>query len=329
VVVAGGQSGISPSAVRAIAAVPGVQHAASALVVPLTVADGAQVVAGIVVDPASYAALAASTQGFAAVRPALLTQTPGQGAIPVLASPQAAALMAGAAGSTIFAQEGLPALRVQVSGELRSTPALPAGGAFIVLPQSAIRREPPVNLILLTGPSIDMTRLDAVVQATMPGADAPTITTRSVALQGLTGAPLQQGTFLLFTQAITCAAALALVVMLLELALGTADRELTTARLAAMGLTEGQRVRLVAIEVIPSIAASAMAAAACALALPRLMAPALDLSVFTHSAAPVPLRPDFASFLLPLAVLVAITIVTLAYEITSGRGRDVAATMRT
>jgi putative ABC transport system permease protein len=334
VVVAAGQAGISPSAVRAIAAVPGVQRAASALVVPLTVAGGAQVVAGIVVDPASYAALVASTEGFAAVRPALLTQTLGQGgmgSVPVLASPQAAADLGGAAGGTIFGQEGLPTLRIQVSGELRSTPALPAGGAFIVLPQSALHgaSAPPVNLMLLTGPSIDMTRLDAVVQATMPGADAPTVTTRSVALQELTGAPLQRGTFLLFTLAITCAAALALVVMLLELALGTADRELTTARLAAMGLTEGQRARLVAIEVIPSIAASAVAAVACALALPRLVAPAIDLSVFTHSAAPVPLRPDFASFLLPLAVLVAITIVALAYEVTSGRGRDVAATMRT
>jgi hypothetical protein len=117
--------------------------------------------------------------------------------------------------------------------------------------------------------------------------------------------------------------------MLLELALGAADRELTTARLATMGLTEGQRVRLLTVEVIPSIAASAVAAAACAIALPRLVAPAIDLSVFTHSPAPVPLRPDFASFLLPLAVLLAITIVALAYEIRSGRGRSVAATMRT
>jgi putative ABC transport system permease protein len=299
--------------------------------VPLTVAGGSQVVAGIVVDPASYAALAAATEGFSPVRPALLTQTRGQGVVPVVASPQAAADLGGPAGSTIFAQEGLPTLRVQVSGELRSTPALPAGGAFMVLPRSAFRgaTEPPVNVLLLTGPSIDMTRLDAVVQATMPGAGAPTITTRSVALQGLTRAPLQQGTFLLFTLAITCAAALALAVMLLELALGTADRELTTARLAAMGLTEGQRARLVAVEVIPSIAASAVAAVGCALALPRLVAPAIDLSVFTHSATPVPLRPDFASFLLPLAVLLAITIVALAYEIRSGRDRDVAATMRT
>ena len=49
--------------------------------------------------------------------------------------------------------------------------------------------------------------------------------------------------------------------MLLELALGAADRAVTTARLATMGLTEGQRVRLVALEVVPSIAASAVAAA--------------------------------------------------------------------
>jgi putative ABC transport system permease protein len=315
-----GQSGISPSAVRAIAAVPGVRRAASALVVPLTVAAGDQVVTGIVVDPASYAALVASTEGFSPVRPALLT---GQGAIPVLASPQAAPYL----GGPISAQEGLPTLRVRVAGELRSTPALPGGGAFIVLPTSAIGGVPPPNLILLTGPSIDMARLDAVLQATLPGADAPIVTTRSSALQGLAEAPLQQGTFLLFSLAVGYAAALALAVMLLELALSAADRELLSARLATMGLTQGQRVRLVAVEVIPSIAASAVAAAACAFALPRLLAPAIDLSVFTHSAAPVPLRPDFGSFVLPLAALLAITVVALVYEIRTSAA-DLAAAIR-
>jgi putative ABC transport system permease protein len=332
VVAAPDQLAISPSAVRAIAAVPGVQHAASVLTVPLITTGGGHVVDAIVVDPAGYAALVASTEGFSPVRSALLTQTRGQGAIPVLASPQAAAYLGGRGDSTFYPQEGLPALRVQVSGELQSTPALPAGGAFIVLPASAIRgvSEPlPVNLMLLTGPSIDMTRLHAAVQATMPGAGAPAVTTRSIALHGLTGAPLQQGTFLLFTLAVAYATALALAVMLLELALGAADRELTTARLATMGLTEGQRVRLVAVEVIPSIAASAVAAAACAIALPPLLAPAIDLSVFTQSQASVPLRPDFAAFMLPLAGLLAITIIALAYEIRSRRGRGVAVTMRT
>jgi putative ABC transport system permease protein len=332
VVAAPSQLAISPSAVRAIAAVPGVQHAASVVTFPLTTADNGHVVDAIVVDPASYAALVASTEGFSPVRAALLTQTRGQDAIPVLASPQAAAYLGGRGGSTIYAQEGLPALRLQVSGELQSTPAQPAGGAFVVLPLSAIRgasEPPPVNLMLLTGPSINMTRLDAAVKATMPGADAPDITTRSSALQGLTGAPVQQGTFLLFTLAIAFAAALALAVMLLELALGAADRELTTARLATMGLTEGQRVRLVAVEVIPSIAASAVAAAACAIALPPLLAPAINLTVFTQSQVSVPLRTDFAAFMLPLAGLLVITIIALAYEIRSRRGRGVAVTMRT
>ena len=71
--------------------------------------------------------------------------------------------------------------------------------------------------------------------------DDLTITTRSLALHGLTAAPLQQGTFLLFTLAIAYAAALALAVLLLELALGAADREVTTARLATMGLRRAAR----------------------------------------------------------------------------------------
>jgi putative ABC transport system permease protein len=333
VIAAPGQQAIAsvltPQAVRAIAAVPGVQHAATALELPLTTTGG-QIVTVIAIDPAPYAALVASAPGFSPLHPGLFTGPHAQGVIPVLASPQAAAYLGGQGSSTIFAQDGLPALRAGVSGKLQSTPALPAGQAFIVLPLSAIRGigdPPPVNLMLLTGPSIDMTRLHAAVRAAMPGADAPTILTRSSVLQGLTGAPLQQGTFLLFTLAIVFAAALALAVLLLELALGTQDRELTMARLATMGLTEGQRVRLVMLEVLPAIAASAVAAVACAIALPTLVGPAIDLSVFTHSQAPVPLRPDFASFLVPLAGLLVVTAIALAYEVRSGRGR-VAMTMR-
>ena len=94
-----------------------------------------------------------------------------------------------------------------------------------------------------------------------------------------------------------------------------------------MGLTEGQRVRLVALEVVPAIAASAVAAIACAIALPRLVAPAVNLSVFTQSRSPVLLRPDVAAFALPLAGLLAVTVIALAYEIRSKRGHS-AVTMR-
>jgi hypothetical protein len=42
----------------------------------------------------------------------------------------------------------------------------------------------------------------------------------------------------------------------------------------------------------------------------------------------VPLRPDFASFLLPLAGLLVVTVIALAYETTWRRGREVAVSMR-
>jgi hypothetical protein len=326
---AGTATGISPAAARSIAAVPGVQHAATAMVISMTV-DEDQVITAIAVDPASYAALIASEQGFSQVNPALLTASRGQGTIPVLASPQGAAYLADQGGSAIPPEEGLPAMRVRDAGVLQSTPALPVGGPFFVVSLSAIASPstPLVNEMLLTGGSIDMTRLGAAVRATMHGTDTPVITTRAQAMRQLTGAPLQSGTFVLFSLAIVFAAALALAVMLLELALGAADRELTLARLATMGLAEGQRVRLTALEVLPPIAASAAAAIGCAIALPGLVAPAIDLSVFTQSPTTVTLRPDLASFLLPLAGLLVVTVVALAYEIRSARGRGVAVSMR-
>ena len=331
VVSTAGQSGLTQAAVRALSAVPGVREAAAVRTVPLSL-PSAQVVTAVVVDPAGYAALTAAAPGFAPVPAALLTARPGQGTVPALASQKAAADLDGPGDNVIVTQEGLATLHVRVAGELTSTPALPAGGAFMVVAQSALdgaSAPPPVNLMLLTGPSIDLAKLRAVMRATVPAAAGPTVVTRSAVLQGLTGAPLQQGTFLLFTLAIGYAAALALAVMLLELALGSADREVTTARLATMGLSEGQRVRLVALEVVPPIAASAVAAAGCAFALPRLLAPAVSLAGFTHSQAPVPLVADAAVFLLPLAALVFITVIALAWEIRSGRGRGIAVTMRT
>jgi hypothetical protein len=87
-------------------------------------------------------------------------------------------------------------------------------------------------------------------------------------------------------------------------------------------------LRLTVIEVLPAVAASAVAAAVCAVVLPPLVAPAVDLSVFTGSQAPVPLRPDYASFALPLAGLLVATVIALAWEIRRGRARSVALFMR-
>jgi putative ABC transport system permease protein len=321
VVTAPGQLGLSPAAQRAIGAVPGVRHAAAAFTAPLTVGGGSRVVTAVVVDPASYAALTAVAPGYPPLRPGLLTTPPAAGVIPVLASSQAAAALSRTAASAIVAQQGLPSLRVRVAGELPATPALPGGTAFIVMSRSALggSRAPLPNLLLLTGTAIDMPRLEGVVRALMPGAGAPAITTRQGALRELTGAPLQRGTFLLFAAASAFAVALALVAALLGLALGAAEREMTAARLATMGLTGGQRARLAALEVLPAIAATAAAGAACAFVLPRLLAPAVDLTGLTHAPGPAALRPDVTALALPLAALLVVTVITLACEANFGR----------
>jgi putative ABC transport system permease protein len=318
---------ISRSAVASMAALPGVTHAAAVLVVPLSVGGGA-VITGIVVDPASYAALVASSMVFPEVNPALLTPASGHGDVtPVLASPQAAADLAAPGNDSIFPQQGLPGLRVKITGELQSTPAMPGGGAFIVLPQSAIGAAHPVDLMLLNGPSINMTRLRTLTKATTGSAEL-LISTRSAALQQLAGAPLQQGAFLIFALAIGYAIALALAVVLLQLALGAPDRAVILARLATMGLPERRRGLLAAVEVLPAIIAAAVAAIGCAIVLPQVVDPALNLSAFTKSQVPVPLHPDAAVFALPLAGLALVTIIALGYEIRSRRSRGVAVSMR-
>jgi putative ABC transport system permease protein len=319
---------ISPSAAISMARVPGVIHAASVLVVPLSV-DGGAIVTGLVVDPASYAALVTSSMVFPAVNPALLGGADGTNALtPVLASPQAAADLAPRGANTIYAQQGLPELRVRVAGELQSTPAMPGGGAFIVLPRSAVgSAADAVNLVLLNGPSINLARLRPAATPTSANAEL-LISTRSAALQQLAGAPLQQGTFLLFALAIGYAIALALAVLLLQLALGAPDREVILARLATMGLPERRRGLLAAVEVLPAIIAAAVGAIVCAVALPQVVDPALNLSVFTQSQVPVALQPDAASFALPLGGLALVTVIALGYEIRSRRRRGVAVTMR-
>jgi hypothetical protein len=207
-----------------------------------------------------------------------------------------------------------------VAGVIASTPALPAGGAFVIMPLAAMRSLGPagVNEMLLTGESINHARLAAVVGHAVPGG---VTTYRSDILSSLTRGPLQHGAFSLFSLAVAVAAILGLAVMLLELALGATEREATLARLATMGLGEGQRAWVVALEVLPAVIAAAVAAWACALALPRVLAPDLDLSVFTGSSGTVQLAADVASFAVPLAGLAVLAAVALGIEIRAGRRR--------
>ena len=315
---------VTPAAQRAIGTVPGIRETAAAWVSSWTLPDG-QPVDGIAVDPASYAALVETTQTWPHVPAARLAYRAGQ-PIPVLASPSVAASLAG--GTAVITQPGLPSLRVRVAGVLSGTPAAPASRAFFITPVTAIgglTGPPPRNVLLVTGSGISARTLAAAAQRALPGS---LVTTRSAALAALSGAPIQHGAYLIFALAIGAAAGLGLVVMVLELALGAADRELTLARLATMGLASGQRIWLTLLEVLPALLAAAVAATACALALPGLLGQALDLSVFTGSAAPVRVQPDLTSFALPLAGLALLAAAALAIETRTQQRRGIAAQLR-
>jgi putative ABC transport system permease protein len=307
-----GPAGMIPAAAQhAFATVPGVEHAAVVSEWLMTAPHGGLVIA-LAVDPAGYSALVASSRTWPAVNPGLLS---GNG---VLASPRALAEFGRAKIVTLTSDNG-PPMRVRVAGTLSGTPALTAGGAFVLMPESLSAHELNIapNVMLLNGPGIDAVRLAALANKMVPAA---TVTVRSKLLRQLTRAPVQRGASLLFTISLASAAGLGLAVLLLQLALGAADREAALARLATMGLGRRQQTRLVVLESLPAVIAAAAAAVASALILPRIVAPGINLSAFTGSSAGVPLVPDVASVALPIAGLIVMAIVTLTIEVRTRRG---------
>ena len=313
---------VSPAAEKAVASVPGVQHL-TATWNTSWVGPGGQPVTVVAVDPRSYAAFLASTP-FAAVPLAKLHHGTA-GPVPVLASPAAVASLGGSA-AQITAPVGIGPVRVRVAGTVTAIPGQPAGSAFLIMPIQRLpgpQGIPAVNRILITGGGISTAAMSAVVGRQLPGASTAF---RSVALAALAGSPLQHGAGLILPLAIATAAGFGLFILMLGVALGTADRALTLARLTVMG--HERATRLVLLEALPAVVVAVAAGAACALALPPLVGSALDLSVFTGSGVPVTLRPDWISLGLPAAAAVLLAAAALATEARRLSRRGVARMLR-
>ena len=332
VIEAGPRSGPVGSAVmREIAAVPGVRQA-TAIWATSWQTSGGQPVTVLAVDPAGYAALTAGTP-FPSFPAGRLGRGPGgAGAVgavgapvPVLASPSAAAAL-GRAAVQLFSVAPMGPFTVRVAGTLSATPALPGGGAFAVMALRTLPGpdgRPAPNLVLVNGPGIDQARLSAVVSRAIPGG---TITFRSAVLASLTDSPLPHGGAVIITLSIAAAAAFGLFIVLLGLALGSEQRELTLARLTVMG--HERDTRLVMAEGMPAVLAAVAAGAVCAVVLPRLIGPSIDLSAFTGAGAPVPLEPGVLALGLPAAIIVVLAAAALAAEARTLRRRGVTGLLR-
>jgi putative ABC transport system permease protein len=328
VIKAGPRSGPFGSAVlQEIRAVPGVRQATAVWVTAWQTSNG-QVLTVLAVDPAGYAALSAGTPfpSFPAGRLGGVSAAASSGAaVPVLVSPSAATALDQAT-TQLFSAAGMGPVRVRVAGTLSATPGLPGGGAFAVMALQTLpgpEGRPAPDIILVNGSGIDQARLSAAVSRAIPGS---TITFRAAVLAQLESSPLQHGGAVIITLTIAAAAAFGLFIVLLGLALGSAQRELTLARLVVMGYESA--VRLALAEAMPAVLAAVVAGAACAVVLPRLLGSTLDLSGFTGTSIPVQLQPDLAALGLPAAVLVLIAVLMLVTETRALRRRGVTGALR-
>jgi putative ABC transport system permease protein len=320
---------LTPQVQKSIAAVPGVRHSTAVWTTTWQTPFGQHQLTVAAVDPAGYAALTADTPfpgiPVSAFGPADRGPVTATTVIPVVASPAAAAVL-GTGVVQISSQYLMGPVKVRVAGIVARTPAAPGGGLFVLMPLRTLPGplgRPAPNLGLVTGAHLDRAALSRLVGKDLPPA---TLSFRADVLAGLGSAPLQHAAALLMTLTAVTAAGLALLNLIFGLALGARDRELTLARLTVMGYDRG--TRLVLLTALPALLAAFAAALACALALPALIGPALDLSVFTGPGAPVSYRPDVTALALPCAAIAILIGATLTIQTIRSRRRTVTGLIR-
>jgi putative ABC transport system permease protein len=318
---------VTPAVLKAITAVRGVTHA-TAVWDTTWVTPFGQAVTVVAVDPASYQAVTATTPypslpvaEFGGAARALSSGA----AVPVLASSDAAALL-GHRTTQLASLTPAGPFSVRVAGIVSSTPAQPRGGTFVVMPQltlPGLDGQPAPNLALVSGSAIDGSQLSAVINQILPGS---TIAFRSAVLASLTDSPLPHGAALIVTFTLAEAAVLGLLIVILGLALGAADRGLTLTRLTVMG--HERDTSLVMAEAMPAVLAAVVAGVVCAVVLPHLIGSSIDLSAFTGAGAPVLFQPDLTALALPAAAVVVLAIAALAAEARTLRRRGIAGLLR-
>ena len=183
--------------------------------------------------------------------------------------------------------------------------------------------QPLPGTVLVSGSAIDHAQLSAVAQKVIPGS---ILTFRTAVLASLASSPLQHGAGLIIALTIATAAAFGLFIVILGLALGSAERELTLARLTVMG--HERATGLVMAEAMPAVLAAVVAGAVCAVVLPHVVGSSIDLSAFTGTSAPVQFQPDVLALGLPAVAIVVLALAALIAEARVLRRRDIIGMLR-
>jgi len=274
----------------------------------------------VIADPAQYAALVADTP-FPAFPAGLLAPpragSPRRGPVPVIASPSVAAAMRSPTGVLGF--DGSE-LRVRVAATVSSTPALPSGGSFVIIPSWVASRlvgSVAPDTVLIAGPAVNIRDLRAVAARTAPGSQ---IISRAAVLQAAANTPLVHGSDLVLEESAGAAAACAVAAVLLGLLLSGRDRTRFASWLTAMGMTARQGRRLAVLDALPLLLVAILGAEIAGLVLGPLIGPGLVLSAFTSSTAPVPLQPDLVALIAPaVGAVILITVAAIGQSVLTRR----------
>ncbi|MFG3053522.1 hypothetical protein ACGFZP_21585 [Kitasatospora sp. NPDC048239] len=310
----------------------------------------------VVAEPQAYARIA-RTVGAGAFDPAALATPPtGTPTVPALFSNDLARHL-GPGGHRIRLPSGGEILATS-AGALDATPALPgATRPFVVLPTPAataalpeldrathwfavghidepalaglVRQLPPSILSDPGAPSAGPTASAAVIGNDPEALRSGYVTRTSASVTAdLAKDPLQDAAGRLFRHAVTAAAALTLLAVLLTLLRAAPDRAAVLARLRTMGLRPRQGLALILAETLPQTLTAAVGGTLAALAAVTLLGPAVDLSTLVGAPVPTSLRPAPAPLLLPAAALAALTTLTVLIEALTGGRRQLATHLR-
>lgn len=308
-------SSLTPGQQRAIATLPGVQHAVPVAISAARSGAGTGMTV-LFASPAQYAALLDSTP--LGPVPVSFASWRGVGnaaaGVPALASP---GLFPRRGGQPIVVtlQDGQQ-LRIRAVGTAPSMSAVTivaAASGVLVVPRSAAGAySPAVNTMLVAGANLN----DGLLRATVARwhVSGALAVLRAQLQSALADAPLQRGAYFELAVGGAVAAIAAMLVLLLTLMLSAQSRRLTLTRATTMGLSSAQGRRLALIEALPQVVAVLAGGVVTALVLVPLIGPALGLSVFTGSASSVPVRIEPAWLAGTTAALLVVALATLAAQ---------------
>lgn len=332
---------LAPGFAAAIARVPGVRLAVPVRVLAPGTGDagggGTQTAPFVLVgvDPASYAALSREL-GDGGFDAGLLAGpgADGHGPAPALLSPGLAA----AAGSTVSYPMNGGTLSLRVAGVLSSTPAVPGGSDFAVVPETAELAQlsahmTPVQLavnVVLTVDRADPAALRrAAVRAGGNGFYTPVaVTVRQEVLRKLAASPIQRSATRLYLVAAAAALLFSLLAVLLSLVQAAPGRAALLSRLRTMGLAPRQGYALTLAESLPQVVLAALGGALLSLALVPLLGPALDLGALIGAPAPDPLALRTDALVLPTLGLTALAALVVLLETAVVARRHIATELR-